>query len=330
MHLGTLRGITDVGNTVIVLGSSGYIGAHLVNYLILMGMDVVGIDKNPYPGRVPDRFFDVQLDISEEASLKAIILESGASAIFHLATSSNMSLSFVDKEKYLLEESEKIRSLISAASSSEKCKFVIQASSCSVYGDVESGSAMETHERSPQSPYAFAKVVCEDLLGETCASGGFSAAALRFFNVIGRDPNSDLGEHHEPESHILPLALEAAKERRPFSIFGQDFDTFDGTAIRDYVDVRDICRGLFLAMRFLEDNEEVSFRAWNLGSDVQLSVRGLLEQLGQILDSPIEITFQKRRAGDPARAVANIDRAREELDWHPTYGFRDSVLSLIS
>jgi UDP-glucose 4-epimerase len=307
-------------STVIVAGSSGYIGAHLVTHLTNLGLKVIGLDIDPYPGRRPSGFSEKVFDVLDWEELRRIAADFSPVAIFHLATSSNMHDSFSDSGAYLIAEEQKTKNLVRLAGLSKSCDVIIMASSCSVYGNIEQGRAVESHELWPQSPYALGKVRSERLLEKATEESPVRAAALRFFNVIGRDPASDLFERHNPESHILPLAVQAAKSGGSFSVFGCDFPTPDGTAVRDYVDVRDVCRGISSALSFMQQHPETAFRVWNLGSNCPQSVRDVMEAVEKMFDSQLQFDCVERRDGDPARAVADLSRAN--------YSFEESLRTL--
>jgi UDP-glucose 4-epimerase len=315
-------------NTVIIAGSSGYIGSHLVNHFASLGLWVIGIDTLPYPGEKPSGFSEEVFDILDWADLSRIAADFSPVAIFHLASSSNMYDSFEDQDSYLVAESRKTKNLLRFAGIT-KCDVIIMASSCSVYGNIEQGNAVESSKLSPQSPYALGKVCSERLLEQATEESPVRAAALRFFNVIGRDPASGLFERHNPESHILPLAVRAARTGGSFSVFGCDFPTPDGTAVRDYVDVRDVCRGISSALSFLQQNPKTAFRVWNLGSNYPQSVRGVLQAVEKMFDSQLQLEYVERRDGDPARAVADLSRARRELNWTADYSFEESLQTLV-
>jgi UDP-glucose 4-epimerase len=166
------------------------------------------------------------------------------------------------------------------------------------------------------------------LLEQATEESPFRAAALRFVNVIGRNPASDLFERHNPESQILILAVQAARTEGAFSVFGCDIPTLDGTAFRDYVDVRNVCLGISSALSFLQQNPKTSFRFWNLGSNCLQSVRSVLEAVEKMFDSQLQLEFVERRDEDLARTVADLSLARRELSWTANYSFEESLPTL--
>jgi UDP-glucose 4-epimerase len=322
-------------NKVIVSGSSGYIGAHLVHQLLERGYLVTGIDKYPFPqdGQLKN-FHELIIDLECESSWLSFESElvsqtSDHTAIFHLASSSDMSASFSDPEKYIEMELLKAKRLTSLLTESDVKKVFVFSSSCSVYGNTLDEPAKENSPLHPISPYANAKAQVEEFLMDQAKTQNYSSISFRFFNVVGRDHAKGLAETHSPETHILPQLLRATKENSTFTVFGTDFETADGSALRDYIDVRDVARGLILGLekRLTFGNENLLI--WNLGSEKPLTVLELIQKVEAVTGTRIQKKFSGRRLGDPAKAVADSSKVHRDLNWYPEYSIEDSILSLL-
>lgn len=318
--------------TVLVAGSSGFIGSHLVFALLNRGFNVIGYDLKAFPTQGHSRFEHVTGDLLNPTELGKFLQNQSISGIFHLASSSDMGSSFSNPHNYIEEEVGKMRHLLDFASGITGLEFFIFASSCSVYGNVTKGSASERDQLNPQSPYAQAKVLVEKLLVDSCKLNGFGGGILRFFNVIGCLPDQGLSERHEPETHLLPSIIQALRDDKPISVFGNDFDTPDGSAIRDYVDVMDICDGLLKAANFLcgsmKDHRECE--TWNLGSGSPISVFELIEAVSKTMNVEATVDILARRPGDPARASAQSQKANAELDWYPRVNLLQSIKNVVT
>ena len=317
--------------TVLVAGSSGFIGSHLVYALLTRGFNVIGYDLEAFPTQGHSRFEHVTGDLLNLTELRKILQNQSISGIFHLASSSDMGSSFSSPHNYIEEEASKMRHLLDLARGIPGLGFVIFASSCSVYGNVITGAASESDEPNPQSPYAQAKVLVEKLLAESCKLNSFGGGILRFFNVIGCLPDQGLKERHEPETHLLPRIVRALRDDKPISVFGNDFDTPDGSAIRDYVDVMDICDGLLKAANFLSGStkDQRKCETWNLGSGSPTSVLELIEAVSKTMNVEATIDILARRPGDPARASAQSQKANAELDWYPRVNLVQSIKNVV-
>jgi UDP-glucose-4-epimerase GalE len=197
-------------------------------------------------------------------------------------------------------------------------KTIVFSSSCATYGDPRYSPMDEAHPQQPVSPYGESKRVCERMLDAYREAHGFSFASLRYFNASGADPMARIGESHDPETHLIPIVLQVATERRPHvTIFGDDYDTPDGTCIRDYVHVDDLALAHGLALDRLRSGGESAFL--NLGSETGHSVRDVIETCREVTGRPIAATAGARRPGDPPRLVASASRARAELGWTPSH-----------
>ncbi len=312
-----------------MLGASGYIGSHLVKSLISTGAYVIGLDREGPAFRAEGYQHEI-VDLEDQEAWHSLDFCSDASAFFHLATSSDMVSSFASASEYKLRERKKSKNLLGFIEKSNSNPILIFASSCSVYGNTGERRATELDQISPISPYAESKVEIENIMRDFAYKNRtVSIGVARFFNVIGRDSDSGLRERHEPETHVLPLVVKAALTGGIFSLYGYELPTTDGSPIRDYVDVRDICKGMILAEKFLSKNPNLRYRIWNLASDEPMSVLDLVTLVGKVSERKVSIIRKEPRIGDPAAAIADNTRAREELGWLPNFTVFDSIQSLI-
>lgn len=312
-----------------VVGASGYIGSHLVLRLLDQGKKVVGVDKQEslFPS-VPG-YLHIRSEVQNVGALLDATSGLPISGVYHLATSSAMSESFNSGPDYLDSELQKCEAIAQIARSTRDCKFVAFSSSCSVYGNVLLGEVPETAEVSPMSPYAHAKVMSEQFLRRDLAETRVRLAVFRFFNVVGRDPASSLRERHEPETHLLPNAVAAAIHGQSLEIYGLDFENPDGSAIRDYVDVRDLVTGLIEGCDFLLSSG-MSNEIWNLASNQPHSVLEVISKVEKATSKKIRVNVLERRPGDPARAVASCQKAHRDGFWKPKFTLEDSIASLLA
>jgi UDP-glucose 4-epimerase len=204
-------------------------------------------------------------------------------------------------------------------------KNVIFSSTAALFGEPQTIPIPESHPVSPINPYGRTKAMVEGVLGDYWSAYGLSSVSLRYFNAAGADPDGELGERHQPETHLIPLVLQAASGRREnIAVYGTDYDTPDGTCIRDYVHVTDLCEAHLLALNALLDDP--GCRAYNLGNGQGFSVQQVIDTARAVTGKRIEVSVQSRRAGDPARLVADAGLARAELGWRPAYPSLEDII----
>jgi UDP-glucose-4-epimerase GalE len=202
---------------------------------------------------------------------------------------------------------------------------MIFSSTCATYGVPVRVPIDEGHPQEPINPYGQSKRAFEKTLKDLAAAGLLRAVALRYFNASGCHPDGTLGEDHRPEIHLIPLAIDAALGRRPpLTVFGEDYDTPDGTCIRDYIHVQDLAQAHVLALRALQDGEP--FRFYNLGTETGHSVREVVAAVGRVAGKPVPFTSGPRRPGDPARLVASAEKIRRELGFRPWHEGLEAIV----
>ncbi|MDZ5758805.1 UDP-glucose 4-epimerase GalE [Carnobacterium maltaromaticum] len=305
--------------TVLVLGGAGYIGSHAVDQLITKGYDVAVVDnlKTGHKESLPDKSRFYQGDIRDKAFMEDVFTKENIEGVIHFAASSlvgesmEIPLDYLNNNVYgtqvVLEVMEKYN-----------VKSIIFSSSAATYGEPKVIPIEETAATNPESTYGETKLMMEKMLKWCDKAYGMRFVALRYFNVAGAKLDGTIGEDHSPESHLLPIILQTALgQREKFTIYGEDYETPDGTCIRDYVHVVDLIDAHILALEYLQAGN--SSNTFNLGSSTGFSVKQMLEAAREVTGKEIPATVVSRRAGDPSTLIAASDKAREVLGWKPQY-----------
>ncbi len=300
----------------LVTGGAGYIGSAVVSELVREGEEVVVFD-NLYQGHReavhPEATF-VRGDLANAEAIEAAIAEHQPEAIMHFASYSLVGESMQKPFKYLGENVQCGTNLLEAAAKHGVRRFIL-SSTANLFGLPERIPIDETTPIRPGSPYGEAKFILERMLHWMDERYGMRYAALRYFNACGA-ASPDLGEDHDPETHLIPLVLEVALGRREsITIFGDDYETPDGTCIRDYIHVLDLAQAHILALKALDRGS----RTYNLGNGQGYSVKEVVDVARAVTGHSIPVVLGERRAGDPAVLVAASDRVRHELGWKPRF-----------
>jgi len=311
---------------ILVVGGAGYIGSHMVKDLLRAGYEVVIMDnlstghRELLPGGI---FFEGNLD--DGKLLDRIFSEYQISAVMHFAAFSLVGDSMQDPIAYYRNNIAGTIELI-AAMVRHNVKYFIFSSSAAVYGEPVEIPIKEDHPCNPTNPYGATKVAVEQLLNDCDYAYGLKSVSLRYFNAAGADESGEIGELHEPETHLIPLVLKAASgEQKNIKIFGTDYPTYDGTCIRDYIHVNDLAQAHLLALEALLSGKESS--VYNLGNSKGYSVREVIELSEKITEKTIRTVEVERRPGDPAELIAGSDKIREELGWKPGYEDLETIIT---
>ncbi len=326
------RGVQQAGSqtvadkTVLVAGGAGYVGSHCSEAFAKAGYDVVVVDNLVNGHREFARFGDfVEGDIRDTEKLEAVFARYRPAAVLHFAALIEVKGSQTDTTDYYDNNVAGAINLIRLAERHGVGGFVF-SSTCAVYGIPERLPLDETHPHNPISPYGRTKAMVEAVLDDMKSYRGFPATSLRYFNAAGSHFASGIGERHQPETHAIPLAIHAALGRRAgFKIFGTDYDTPDGTAVRDYVHVSDLADAHVRAVDELLNTGQGD--VYNLGTGTGSSVRELIDAIRDVSGRPFDVAEVARRPGDPDRLVADNAKARDKLGWTPQKSFRDVVES---
>ena len=303
---------------VLVTGGAGYIGSHTCKALAAAGFTPVTYDNLVYGHESAVKWGPFERgDILDAARLADVIRKYQPKAVLHFAAYAYVGESVADPAKYYRNNVLGTLSLLESMRA-EGIGQIVFSSSCAVYGVPESVPISESAHLNPINPYGASKVIAERMLADYGAAYGLKSVALRYFNAAGADPGSEIGEDHDPETHLIPLALEAAIGARPdVTIYGNDYDTKDGTCIRDFVHVGDIAKAHVLALTKLQTGPLRP--AYNLGAGHGVSVREVIDTVGAITGREITVATGPRRVGDPPVLLADPRRANDELDWKPEY-----------
>lgn len=311
--------------SVLVVGGAGYIGSHMVKHLLRQGCDVVTYDNlsTGYRDAVLGGQF-VLGDLADQAVLETLFSTHRFDGVLHFASFIQVGESVKEPAKYYENNVTNTLNLLNAMVKHDVRRFIF-SSTAAVYGEPQYVPIDETHPRQPINPYGKTKWMVEQILQDYDRAYGLKSIALRYFNAAGADPEGELGERHEPETHLIPLVLQAASGRRPhISVFGRDYDTPDGTCIRDYIHVTDLAEAHWLALQKLLAGADSA--AYNLGNGNGFSVQEVIDAAQKVTLRKIAVNDSPRREGDPARLVANSQAARNALNWQPARHDLDTII----
>ncbi|MBM3103842.1 UDP-glucose 4-epimerase GalE [Pseudomonas sp. V1] len=305
----------------LVVGGAGYIGSHMVKHLLLAGHEVVVADIAPAgPG-----IKWVELDIADARALDALFAEYQFEAVFHFASFIQVGESVSDPGKYYQNNVAATLTLLQAMVRAGISKLVF-SSTAAVYGDPRYVPIDEVHPKASINPYGRSKWMVEQILEDFDHAYGLKSVCLRYFNAAGADPQAQIGECHEPETHLIPLILQAAAGRRAaITVFGRDYSTPDGTCIRDYVHVADLVSAHSLAVDYLMAGGASA--AFNLGNGLGFSVQEVIDTARAVTGRTITVSDAPRRAGDPPRLVADASKAKAILGWQPQFAALEQIVS---
>ena len=309
---------------VLLTGGAGSIGSHLVRALAGAGHRCVVYDNlSKGHAEAVARVELVRADVADGVALREAMREHAVDAVVHLAAFIEAGESVVHPDKYFQNNTVSGKVLLDAMR--DACVgALVFSSTAAVYGTPARVPIEETARLAPINPYGASKLCVEYMLGAYAKAYGMGAVVLRYFNVAGALPSGEIGEAHVPETHLIPLILQVPQGRREkVRIFGQDYDTPDGTCIRDYIHVCDLSDA---HVRALEAIEAGRVKAFNLGNGEGFSVREVIRTCREVTGHPIPAEAAPRRPGDPARLVASAQRARAELGWRPKYPKLETIV----
>ncbi len=311
---------------VLVTGGAGYIGSHACKALATAGYRPITFDSLATGHRRAVKWGPFEHgDIRDAGRLIEVMQLYRPVAVMHFAASAYVGESVTEPEKYY---SNNVTGTISLLSAMRKCDVseIVFSSTCATYGEPESVPITEAAAQNPINPYGRSKLMIERVLQDYVRAYGMSATALRYFNAAGADPDGEIGEDHDPETHLVPLVLRATLgPEQPITIFGTDYPTHDGTCVRDFAHVSDIASAHVLALQTCSN--EARFRAFNLGTGAGHSVREILDMAEHVTGKKVHAQFGPRRTGDPARLVADPAKARQELGWQTRHSDLREIIS---
>jgi UDP-arabinose 4-epimerase len=315
----------DAAATVLVTGGAGFIGAHACKALNAAGIRPVTFDNLSTGHRDVVTFGPfVQGDVRDREALTRAMRDHHVSAVLHFAASAYVGESVQDPAAYYDNNVGGMIALLAAARAAAVSQIVF-SSSCATYGVPEALPIVETTPQRPINPYGRTKLICEDMLRDHATAYGLRYVALRYFNAAGADPDGAMGERHDPETHLIPLALRAAAGVGPaLNIMGTDYPTPDGTCIRDYIHVADLARAHVMALQHLRSGGGNA--ALNLGSGTALSVRQIVDAIARVTGCHVPCHAADRRPGDPPVLIASPARAASVLGFRTECSDIDTII----
>jgi len=312
---------------VLVTGGAGYIGSHTCQVLAQKGYQPVVYDNLVYGHEWAVQWGPLHRgELEDQAKLAKVMRDENIEAILHFAAYAYVGESVKDPMKYYRNN------VVGTLSLLEVCREVgirnfVFSSTCATYGTPKVVPIEENAEQNPINPYGQSKLMIEKVLRDLCAAEDFRAVALRYFNAAGADPQCLIGEAHDPETHLIPLALQAVTHPdRPLTIFGKDYPTPDGTCVRDYIHVTDLADAHVRALEKMNELPE-KFSVFNLGTGHGFSVSQILQMTEKVTGRKVAHSWGDRRAGDPPSLVASGAKARQVLGWAPAHSDIETILS---
>ena len=313
---------------ILVIGGAGYIGAHAVNLLKKEGHNPIIYDNLSKGHEEVGTILNAKLvkgDLADKVKIKEVLISEKIEVVMHFAAFIEVGESVTNPAKYYNNNVSKVLELLDAMIDSNVKKFVF-SSTAATFGEPQSEKINEDHPQNPINPYGRTKLMVEEILKDYEKAYGLKSVVLRYFNASGSDENGIIGESHDPESHLIPLILKAASgQRKSIKVYGNDYDTKDGTCIRDFVHVYDLAKAHILGMKkMIDENTSLNY---NLGSGEGYSVNEIIEKAKKITGGDFTVEYDERRAGDPAVLVADSTKAKRELGWGIEYDLNSIISS---
>jgi len=315
---------------VLVTGGAGYIGSHTAKELRVQGFQPVVYDNLAYGHRQFVKWGPfIEGDILDKEKLVEVMRQHSIKDVIHFAAFAYVGESVIDPSKYYQNNLVGSLALLEAMRTASADRIVF-SSTCATYGEPETQPITETEDQRPINPYGRTKLAVENLLQDFALAYKIKSVALRYFNAAGADPAGEIGEEHDPETHLIPLAISALRNpEQPLKVFGKDYPTKDGTCVRDYIHVSDLASAHVNALRYLYKEESPSFSAFNLGTGRGASVLEVLKMLEISSQKKVPYFFTDRRPGDPPVLVANPSRAAEILGWRAKHDLQSIVTTAL-
>ncbi|PLR76869.1 UDP-glucose 4-epimerase GalE [Bacillus sp. V3-13] len=305
--------------SILVLGGAGYIGSHAVYQLVNQNYDVVVVDnlQTGHRQAVHPKAKFYQGDIREKEFLRKVFADEQIDGVLHFAANSLVGESMQKPLQYFDNNVYGTQVLLDVMVEFG-VKNIVFSSTAATYGEQDVMPITEDMPTLPTNAYGETKLTMEKMMKWCDAAYGVKYVSLRYFNVAGANPNGEIGEDHDPETHLIPVVLQVALGQREYiSIFGDDYDTEDGTCIRDYIHVEDLIAAHVLALRYLQNGGESNI--FNLGSSRGFSVKEIIEAAREVTGHAIPAKIVERRPGDPSTLIASSEKAKRVLDWNPMH-----------
>jgi UDP-glucose 4-epimerase len=311
---------------VLVVGGAGYIGSHMVKRLGQLGCTLTTLDNLSSGHRDAVLCGDfVHGDLADRALLAQVLQPGRFDAVMHFASCIQVGESVQQPAKYYANNVTNTLHLLDAMRTAGVQRFIF-SSTAATFGEPQYTPIDERHPQVPINPYGRSKLMIEQVLEDYDRAYGLKSVCLRYFNAAGADPDGELGERHDPETHLIPLVLQAASGRRAdIAVFGRDYDTPDGTCIRDYIHINDLCEVHWLALQSLMQG--ASSQRYNLGNGAGFSVQEVIDAAQRVTGRSIAVRDAPRREGDPARLVADSILVRHQLGWQPKFPELETIVA---
>lgn len=303
--------------SILVLGGAGYIGSHAVDQLINKGYNVVVVDnlQTGHKQSLHEKAVFYLGDIRDKAFLQNVFKSENIEGVIHFAASSLVGES-VEKPLVYFNNNVHGTQIVLEVMEEFGVKHIVFSSTAATYGEPKEMPIIESTPTNPENPYGESKLMMEKMMKWCDKAYGMRYVALRYFNVAGAKADASIGEDHDPETHLIPIILQTALGQREYlGIYGDDYDTPDGTCIRDYVYIEDLIEAHIAALKYLQNGNESNI--FNLGSNTGYSVKEMLEAARQVTGKEIPAKILPRRAGDPSKLVASSEKAKMILGWQP-------------
>ncbi len=312
-------------STILIAGGAGYIGSHANKELARRDAGTIVFDNLSYGHREFARWGDFLLgDLSDTAQLDRVFETHRIGAVMHFSAFTCVNESVTDPARYYENNVVNTLNLLKAMRKHDVPYFIF-SSTCATYGNPVKIPISEEHPLNPVNPYGRSKLMVEQMLADFSSAYGLKYVSLRYFNAAGADPDGEIGEWHDPETHLIPLVLDAALGiRSGVEIYGTDYDTADGTCVRDYIHVADLATAHVAALEYLRGGGESG--VFNLGNGAGFSVRTIIDTASRITGKKIPVREVARRAGDPAVLIGDASRAARVLGWRPKHADIDEIL----
>jgi UDP-glucose 4-epimerase len=310
---------------ILLVGGAGYIGSHMLKMLLAEGHQVVTFDNlsSGHRDAILGGEF-IQGDLADTVSLEQAFKQHQPEAVMHFASYIQVGESVKRPDIYYQNNVANTLNLLNVMLKYDVKKFIF-SSTAAIFGEPNAVPIDELHPKQPVNPYGKSKWIIEQVLADYDLAFGLKSICLRYFNAAGADPEGQLGERHDPETHLIPLLLQVASGRKPdIHVFGRDYDTDDGTCVRDYIHVVDLCKAHLLALQYLEKQQQSN--QFNLGNGKGFSVQEVINTVQKVTGKPIHIINSARRDGDPARLIADATRAQRELGWSPNLSSLETIV----
>lgn len=313
---------------ILVIGGAGYIGSHTVKLLIDMGYNVIIYDNLSKGHKEVADILNVKLivgDLGDRQKLKEVFETEKIDIVMHFAAFIEVGESVIDPGKYYENNVAKVINLLNQMVESN-IKYFVFSSTAATFGEPVEKTISETHPQKPINPYGMSKLMVEHILKDFEKAYNLKSVILRYFNAAGADIEGIIGESHSPESHLIPLVMQAAKGvRDSIKIYGTDYDTFDKTCIRDYIHVYDLALAHILSMEKMVS--ENTSQDYNLGNGTGYSVREIIDTVKKVSNVDFKVVEEQRRAGDPAILIANPTKIISNLNFKAKYNLDDIIKS---